>query len=109
MSGVRVRRLPAGSLTRLRLPRLVRWRRGPAKRHNACWIICAGYHFGPVLVSGGAPGVQGRGRLQVQFPIAPFARHCLLNGIDEMGFLLDAAAEVETYERRHLATIDTRR
>jgi 3-isopropylmalate/(R)-2-methylmalate dehydratase small subunit len=44
---------------------------------------------------------------QVQFPIAPFARHCLLHGIDEMGFLLDAVPEVDAYERQHPATIDT--
>jgi 3-isopropylmalate/(R)-2-methylmalate dehydratase small subunit len=44
----------------------------------------------------------------VRFPIAPFARHCLLHGIDEMGFLLDAVPDVAAYERAHPATIDTR-
>ena len=45
----------------------------------------------------------------VPFPVPPFARHCLLHGIDEMQFLLGAAAEVDAYERDRPATIDTRR
>lgn len=36
----------------------------------------------------------------VEFPIAPFARHCLLNGIDELDFLLGAASDVGAYEAR---------
>jgi 3-isopropylmalate/(R)-2-methylmalate dehydratase small subunit len=36
----------------------------------------------------------------VSFPLEPFARHCLLEGLDELGFLLARAAEIEAYERR---------
>jgi len=32
------------------------------------------------------------------FPIEAFARHCLLNGIDELGYLLSRIADVERYE-----------
>ncbi len=32
------------------------------------------------------------------FPIDPFARYCLMNGVDELGFLLDSAAEIARYE-----------
>jgi 3-isopropylmalate/(R)-2-methylmalate dehydratase small subunit len=32
------------------------------------------------------------------FPIDPFARHCLLHGVDEMGYLLDADAAITEYE-----------
>jgi 3-isopropylmalate/(R)-2-methylmalate dehydratase small subunit len=34
------------------------------------------------------------------FPLEPFARHCLVEGIDELGFLLSRAAEIEAFERR---------
>jgi 3-isopropylmalate/(R)-2-methylmalate dehydratase small subunit len=34
------------------------------------------------------------------FPLEPFARHCLLEGVDELGFLLARRAEIEAYERR---------
>ncbi|MEP6620260.1 MAG: 3-isopropylmalate dehydratase small subunit [bacterium] len=44
----------------------------------------------------------------VPFSIPPFSRYCLLNNTNEMQFLLDAAADVDTYDRRHSPTIDTR-
>ena len=37
----------------------------------------------------------------VSFPIDPFARYCLLNGIDELGFLLQQDAKISAYERSH--------
>ena len=34
----------------------------------------------------------------VQFPIEAFARYCLLNGVDELGFLLDRLPQIQAYE-----------
>jgi 3-isopropylmalate/(R)-2-methylmalate dehydratase small subunit len=34
----------------------------------------------------------------VRFPMEPFARHCLLNGLDELGFLRSKIADIERYE-----------
>jgi len=34
----------------------------------------------------------------VAFPIDAFARHCLLNGLDELGFLSSKQADIERYE-----------
>jgi 3-isopropylmalate/(R)-2-methylmalate dehydratase small subunit len=36
----------------------------------------------------------------VRFPLEPFARHCLLNGVDELGFLLGREAEIQGFEGR---------
>jgi len=36
----------------------------------------------------------------VPFPIESFARHCLVNGIDELGFLLAHGDAIERHERR---------
>jgi 3-isopropylmalate/(R)-2-methylmalate dehydratase small subunit len=36
----------------------------------------------------------------VKFPIAPFPKYCLVNGVDELGFLLSKDAEISAYERR---------
>jgi 3-isopropylmalate/(R)-2-methylmalate dehydratase small subunit len=33
-----------------------------------------------------------------QFPLEPFARHCLLKGLDELGFLTGKLPEIERYE-----------
>ncbi|HZE43887.1 MAG TPA: 3-isopropylmalate dehydratase small subunit [Steroidobacteraceae bacterium] len=34
----------------------------------------------------------------VAFPIEPFARHCLLNGVDELGFLRSKLNDIERFE-----------
>jgi 3-isopropylmalate/(R)-2-methylmalate dehydratase small subunit len=34
----------------------------------------------------------------VAFPIEPFARHCLLNGVDELGYLLSKLRDIERFE-----------
>jgi 3-isopropylmalate/(R)-2-methylmalate dehydratase small subunit len=36
----------------------------------------------------------------VQFPLEAFARHCLIEGVDELGFLLARSGEIEAFERR---------
>ncbi len=36
----------------------------------------------------------------VHFPIDGFARYCLVNGVDELGFLLSKQAEIAAYEAR---------
>ncbi|HVS77513.1 MAG TPA: 3-isopropylmalate dehydratase small subunit [Steroidobacteraceae bacterium] len=35
----------------------------------------------------------------VRFPLEPFARYCLMNGVDELGFLLGREKEIRDYER----------
>jgi 3-isopropylmalate/(R)-2-methylmalate dehydratase small subunit len=42
-----------------------------------------------------------------KFPLDPFARHCLLNGVDELGFLLDQESAIASYESSHPARVST--
>jgi 3-isopropylmalate/(R)-2-methylmalate dehydratase small subunit len=37
----------------------------------------------------------------VSFPLEGFARYCLLNGVDELGFLLSQDAAIRAYEQTH--------
>jgi 3-isopropylmalate/(R)-2-methylmalate dehydratase small subunit len=37
----------------------------------------------------------------VGFPLESFARYCLMNGVDEFGFLLAQAGRIQEYERAH--------
>ena len=37
----------------------------------------------------------------VKFPLEGFARYCLLNGVDELGYLLSQNAAIAAYEQRH--------
>ena len=39
----------------------------------------------------------------LKFPIEAFSRYCLLNGVDELSFLLQRRGEIDAYERRHQA------
>jgi 3-isopropylmalate/(R)-2-methylmalate dehydratase small subunit len=41
------------------------------------------------------------GGRRVAFPLESFARYCLMNGVDELGFLLSRLDEIEAYERAH--------
>ena len=38
---------------------------------------------------------------QIRFTIEPFARYCLLNGVDELGYLLSQEAQIAAYEKAH--------
>jgi len=40
--------------------------------------------------------------IAASFPVDPFAKHCLLNGVDQLGFLLSLRDDVNAYEQRHL-------
>jgi 3-isopropylmalate/(R)-2-methylmalate dehydratase small subunit len=44
---------------------------------------------------------------QVEFPIDPFAKHCLLEGVDELGYILGQEAAIAAYEARNPARVDT--
>jgi 3-isopropylmalate/(R)-2-methylmalate dehydratase small subunit len=44
----------------------------------------------------------------VQFPVDDFAKHCLLEGIDELGYMLQQDPAIAAYEAAHPAGIDTR-
>ncbi|HEY0738474.1 MAG TPA: 3-isopropylmalate dehydratase small subunit [Herpetosiphonaceae bacterium] len=43
----------------------------------------------------------------VSFPIDPFAKYCLLNGVDQLGFLLGQEDEIAQYEAEHEPRVTT--
>jgi 3-isopropylmalate/(R)-2-methylmalate dehydratase small subunit len=40
---------------------------------------------------------------RIRFALEPFARHCLLEGVDQLGFLLQRAEAITAYEQREAA------
>jgi 3-isopropylmalate/(R)-2-methylmalate dehydratase small subunit len=54
-----------------------------------------------VSIDLGATTLQLADGRSVTFPIDPFARFCLLNGVDELGFLLQQQERITAYEARH--------
>jgi 3-isopropylmalate/(R)-2-methylmalate dehydratase small subunit len=45
----------------------------------------------------------------VEFPVDPFAKHCLLEGIDELGYILQQEPAIAAFENTHPAPINAMR
>jgi 3-isopropylmalate/(R)-2-methylmalate dehydratase small subunit len=43
----------------------------------------------------------------VEFPIDGFSKHCLLEGVDELGYILHHSADIAAYETAHPAPVNT--
>jgi 3-isopropylmalate/(R)-2-methylmalate dehydratase small subunit len=43
----------------------------------------------------------------VEFPIDPFARHCLLEGVDELGYILQQKPAIAAYEAKRVGSVNT--
>jgi 3-isopropylmalate/(R)-2-methylmalate dehydratase small subunit len=43
----------------------------------------------------------------VEFPVDAFSKHCLLEGVDELGYILKHGAEIAAYESRRPDTVNT--
>jgi 3-isopropylmalate/(R)-2-methylmalate dehydratase small subunit len=43
----------------------------------------------------------------VEFPIEPFSKHCLLEGVDELGYILKQDAAIAQYESQRVGSINT--
>ena len=42
-----------------------------------------------------------------EFPVDAFSKTCLLEGVDELGFLLKHTAEIDAFEAAHPADLNT--
>jgi 3-isopropylmalate/(R)-2-methylmalate dehydratase small subunit len=47
------------------------------------------------------------GGQKVEFPIDSFSKHCLLEGVDELGYILQHEAQIAAYEARRVGSINT--
>ena len=43
----------------------------------------------------------------VQFPVDPFSKHCLLEGVDELGYIVKNEAAIAAFEARRQGSINT--
>jgi len=65
--------------------------------HAAVVAALAAHPDAPVVVDVAAGTVTAGGQAW-PFPLPPFARHCLLEGVDQLGYLLAAADEISAWE-----------
>ncbi len=61
-----------------------------------------------VLVDVASETLTLPGDRQVKFPIDAFSKHCLLNGIDELGYIQQQESAIAAYEAKHEARVQTR-
>jgi len=47
------------------------------------------------------------GGREVEFPVDGFSKHCLLEGVDELGFMLQHEARIAAFEAKRVASINT--
>jgi 3-isopropylmalate/(R)-2-methylmalate dehydratase small subunit len=47
------------------------------------------------------------GGRKVEFPIDSFSKRCLLEGVDELGYILQHEAQIAAYEARRVGSINT--
>jgi 3-isopropylmalate/(R)-2-methylmalate dehydratase small subunit len=47
------------------------------------------------------------GGRKVEFPIDAFSKHCLVEGVDELGYILQHEAQIAAYEAGRVGSIDT--
>jgi 3-isopropylmalate/(R)-2-methylmalate dehydratase small subunit len=43
----------------------------------------------------------------VEFPIDPFAKQCLIEGVDELGYMLNQQPAIAAYEAKHPSSVNT--
>jgi 3-isopropylmalate/(R)-2-methylmalate dehydratase small subunit len=43
----------------------------------------------------------------VEFPIDPFAKHCLLEGVDELGYMINQEPAIAAYEAKRAGSVNT--
>ena len=47
------------------------------------------------------------GGRKVEFPVDGFSRHCLLEGVDELGYILSHEADIAAFEARRVGSVNT--
>jgi len=60
-----------------------------------------------VAIDLAAPELVLPGGRAVKFPIDPFSQRCLLDGVDELGYILQREPAISAYEASHPARINT--
>jgi len=76
--------------------------------HARLLELLAASPLAPVAIDLDAQAVTLQDGTAHAFPVDPFSRHCLLNGVDELGFLLGEENAIAAYESAHPARVCTR-
>ncbi|MGD0363898.1 MAG: 3-isopropylmalate dehydratase small subunit [Bryobacteraceae bacterium] len=78
----------------------------PADAHAALFALVDRSPDTEVTVDLASQTVALPDGLKIEFPIDPFSRHCLLEGVDELGYILKNEAAIAAYEARRVGSIN---
>jgi 3-isopropylmalate/(R)-2-methylmalate dehydratase small subunit len=79
----------------------------PAEAHAALFAMVERDPDTEVTVDLASQTVMLADGSRVEFPIDPFSRHCLLEGVDELGYILKNEPAIGAYEAGRVGSIDT--
>ena len=79
----------------------------PADAHAALFALADQSPAAEVTVDLAAQTVALPDGRQVEFPIDPFSKHCLLAGVDELGYILKNEAAIAAFEAQRSGSINT--
>jgi len=79
----------------------------PAEAHAALFALVGRDPQAEVSVDLASQTVTLPDGSKVEFPVDPFSKHCLLEGVDELGYILKNEAAIAAYEAQRVGSIDT--
>jgi 3-isopropylmalate/(R)-2-methylmalate dehydratase small subunit len=79
----------------------------PADAHAELFETLAQYPGAEVKIDLAAQTLTTPAGREVWFPVDGFSKHCLLNGVDELGYILGHEAAIAQYEAQRIGSINT--
>ena len=79
----------------------------PADVHAELFAAVAADPDAVVKIDLAAQTLTTPGGRQVPFPVDGFSKHCLLEGVDELGYILQHEPDIAAYESRRTGSINT--
>ncbi|HTQ54655.1 MAG TPA: 3-isopropylmalate dehydratase small subunit [Bryobacteraceae bacterium] len=81
----------------------------PADAHAALFVLAEGEPDAEVTLDLASQSLTLPDGRRIEFPIDPFAKHCLLEGVDELGYILQNEGAIAAYEAQHAPAVNTLR
>jgi 3-isopropylmalate/(R)-2-methylmalate dehydratase small subunit len=79
----------------------------PADAHGELFAAIAADPGATVKIDLPKQTVTLPGGRAVEFPVDGFSKHCLVNGVDELGYILQQEPAIAAYEARRMGSVNT--
>ena len=79
----------------------------PAGVHAELFRAVASDPDATVKIDLAAQTLTTPGGRRVEFPVDAFSKHCLLEGVDELGYILSQETDIAAYEAKRVGSVNT--